>query len=178
MKTLLKNRRTYRNRIGAPDDDHATMKNEGSDDEDPHDGNNTDSWDEMYQTDKEGDNGEDKGDNVEDGDEEGGDGIKDGDEEGGADNEDEVNLEISGSREGGGDEGGSEDGDRNNGKEGYGSCSVSGRKDDEGRNGMKRKNRDDEPVTRAKRTKRDVSGGHQATQPMKKLLLRKKSGKK
>ena len=178
MKTLLKNRRTYRNRIGAPDDDHATMKNEGSDDEDPHDGNNTDSWDEMYQTDKEGDNGEDKGDNVEDGDEEGGDGIKDGDEEGGADNEDEVNLEISGSRDGGGDEGGSEDGDRNNGKEGYGSCSVSGRKDDEGRNGMKRKNRDDEPVTRAKRTKRDVSGGHQATQPMKKLLLRKKSGKK
>ena len=179
MKTLLKNRRTYRNRIGAPDDDHATMKNEGSDDEDPHDGNNTDSWDEMYQTDKEGDNGEDKGDNVEDGDEEGGDGIKDGDEERGVDNEeDEVKLEISGSRDGGGDEGGSEDGDRNNGKEGYGSCSVSGRKDDEGRNRMKRKNRDDEPVTRAKRTKRDVSGGHQATQLMKKLLLRKKSGKK
>ena len=29
---------------------------------------------------------------------------------------------------------------RNNGKEGYGSCSVSGRKDDEGRNGTKRKN--------------------------------------
>ena len=109
FSSLLKNRHTYRNRIGAPDDDHATTKNEGSDDEDAHNGSNTDSWDKMYQTDKEGNNGEDKDGNVED-----------GDEEGDADNEkDDANLEISGSRDGGGDEGRSVDGDRNNGKEGW-----------------------------------------------------------
>ena len=167
FSSLLKNRHTYRNRIGAPDDDHATTKNEGSDDEDAHNGSNTDSWDKMYQMDKEGNNGEDK----------------------------VITLRMEmrkgmrimrrmmrtwklvaagmgvgmrvGVRTGIGTM------ERKDG-----SCSVSGRKDDEGRNGTKRKNRDDEPVTRAKRTKWDVSGGHQATQPMKKLLSRKKSGKK
>jgi hypothetical protein len=183
MKTLLKNRRTYRNRIGTPDDEHDTMKKKEGEDE----GNNTDSWEDMYQADKERRLGADEEDNGEDGGQDKG--------EDGADNEDEdedANPNISGSRGGGGDEDGSgdgdedgsgdgdedgsEDGDENNRKERNGSRGVSGRKDNEGRNVMKRKNQDDEPVTRAKRTKGNVGhGGRQAaTKPMKKALSRNK----
>ena len=188
MKTLVKNRRTYRNRIGTLVDDHVTMKREESDNDNDEEGNNTDSWDDMYQADKERDFGIDKGGNGEDGDENKGadgkdsidedDNVEDGDENKGADNEDEdANLDISGSRDGGANEGVNEDGDRNNRKESNGGRGVSGRKDDEGRDGMKRKNRDDGPVTRAKRSKPNVSGGHQvATQPTKKIQ-QKKSGK-
>ena len=166
MKTLLKNRRIYRSQIGTADDNYNTVKKEGSEDEKgDHKGSDSDSWDNMYQADKERRSGIDESDNGEDGGEakgndsddgiDGEDNSEDGDEDMGADN---------------GDEGGSEDG-----KESNGSCGVSGRKVDEGK---KRKNRDDEPVTRVKRMKRDVSGGHQAAiQPRKKLLLRKK-GKK
>lgn len=196
MKTLLKNRRTYRNRIGTIND-YDKIKKEGSDDEKgdqerseesedekgDQEGNDTDSWEEMYQAHKrrsgvdESDNkdgGEAKGD---DGDDDGideEDNGKNGDDDKGADNGDEdANRDIGDS----GDEGGSEDGDRDNGKESNGSRGVSGRKVDEGRNGMKRKCRDDEPVTRAKRTKQEVSGGHQvATQP-RKIPLRKKGRK-
>ena len=189
MKTLLKNRRTYRNRIGT--DEYDTVKKEGSEDEKgDHDENDTDNWDDMYKADKERRSSIDESDNGEDGGEAKGnngddDGIdeedngEDGDEDKGADNGDEdANLDISGSRDGDGDEGGSEDEDRNNGKESNGSRGVSGRKVDEGRDGMKRKNRDDEPVTRVKKAKRDASGSHQvATQPKKKIPLRKK-GKK
>src|ERR1700678_3973852 len=97
---------------------------------------------------------------------------EDGDEDKGEDSVDNEDgdegansVNISGSRDGGGDEDGSEDGDGNNGEGSNGSRSVSGRKDDKGRNGMKRNNQDDKPAARAKRMKRDVSGGHQpATQ--------------
>ena len=48
-----------------------------------------------------------------------------------------------------------------------------------GGNGMKRKNQDDEPATRAKRLKGDVSRGHQAAaQPTKKAQPKKNLGKK
>ena len=196
MKTLLKNRRTYRNRIGTiNDDDYDKIKKEGSDDDKgdqersedekgDQEGNDTDSWEEMYQADKrrsgvdESDNedgGEAKGDDGDDdGIDEEEDNGKDGDDDKGADNGDEdANQDIGDS----GDEGGSEDGDRDKGKESNGSRGVSGRKVDEGRNRMKRKSRDDEPVTRAKRTKQEVSGGHQAATQPRKIPLRKKGRK-
>jgi hypothetical protein len=196
MKTLLKNRRTYRNRIGVDEHD-MMMKVESDDEEGSHeqnngddegdnsgdeegnnigDGDGYDSWDDMYQAalrvgineDNE-DGGEDKGENganSEDGDEDGGENMA----ENAADNED-----------GGGGEGGGENRDENNETESNGRRGVSGRKDDKGGNGMKRKNQNDEPTMaiRAKRSKRDVSRGHQvAAQPTKKAQPKKNSGKK
>lgn len=169
MKTLLKNRRTYRNRIGTVDDDNDTIKKEGSEDEKDHEGNDTDSWEDMYKADKERHPNTDESDNDEDGGEPKGDddGIdeetngEDEDEDKGADNGDEdANLDITDSRDGDGDEG----------KKSNGSGCASGGKDDEGRSGVKRKNRDDVPVTRAKKTKQDIGGGHQAATQSKKNI--------
>jgi len=68
MKTLLKNRRTYRNRIGTLDDEQDMMKKEENEDEEgDHEGSNrdgegsnngegnkSDSWDDMYEAYKDG----------------------------------------------------------------------------------------------------------------------------
>jgi hypothetical protein len=172
------------------DDEHDTIKKEKNEEEGgDHEGYNkdsedSDSWEEMYQAVKETEFGVDDDGNSEDGGEDKGERGADNEDEDerGADNEDEDegnHLDISGSRNGGGDEGGSEDGDGNNRKESNGSRGVSGRKDDEGRKRMKRKNQDDEPAARAKRTKRDVSGGHQAvTQPTKRAPSKRGQAKK
>ena len=75
--------------------------------------------------------------------------------------------------DGGGGEGGGKNRDENE-TESNGRHGVSGRKDGKGGNGMKRKNQDDEPATRAKRLKGDISGGNQATtQPTKKAQPKK-----
>jgi len=182
MKTLLKNRRTYRNRIGTLDYMHDKKNEESEDGEGDNEinnsdnegsnggeGNDTDSWDDMYQADKEARLGEDEGEGGEDKGEKGGDNEDE--------DEDMNRVGISGRN---GDEGGSEDGDGSNRKEGNSSCGVSGRKDDEGRNGKKRMNEENERDTRSKRTKIDVNGRRQAgAQPMKIAPpSRKKSGKK
>ena len=81
-------------------------------------------------------------------------------------------------KDGGGGEGGGKNRDENE-TERNGRRGVSGRKDGKGGNGMKRKNQDDEPATREKRSKGDVSRGHQAaTQPTKKAQPKKNLGKK
>ena len=189
MKTLLKNQRTYRNRIGVDEHD-MIMKVESDDEGGSHEKNNGDdegnnngddkgsnigdrisydSWDDIYQAalhvsineDNE-DGGEDKGENSANS-EDGGENMA----ENTANNED-----------GGGGEDGGKNRDENE-TESNGRRGVSGRKDGKGGNGMKRKNQDGEPATRAKRSKGDVSGGHQAaTQPTKKAQPKKNLGKK
>ena len=59
-----------------------------------------------------------------------------------------------------------------------GSCGVFGRKDDEGSIGTKRKNQDDEPAAKEKRTKKGSEGHQVATKSMKKALPQTRSGKK
>ena len=136
------------------DDKGGSHKGNNGDDE----GDNTDSWDDMYQAARSV--GIDEDNNDEDGGEDGGENKS----EKAADNED---------RDWG------ENRDGNNVMESNGRRGVSGRKDDEGGNGMKRKNQDDEPATGAKRSKGDVSRDHQAAaKPMKKGQLKKKSGGK
>ena len=131
------------------------------------DGIGYDSWDDIYQAalhvginEDDDDGGEDKGENGVNS-EDGGENMAENaaNNEDGGKNRDENETESNGRR------------------------GVSGRKDgnfvSKGGNGMKRKNQDDEPATRAKRSKGDVSGGHQAAaQPMKKAQPKKNLGKK
>lgn len=166
MKTLLKNRRTYRNRIGTLDDNYDMVKEEDEDEESDLNGddnnnegnntdngantddeNNTDSWEDMYQTEKAKDFGGDE------------------DDSGGPEGVDEDEGNGAGV---GGSKGGVEDGSRG----------VSGRKDDEGSIGTKRKNQDDEPAAKAKRTKKGSEGHQAATKSTKKALPKTRSGKK
>jgi hypothetical protein len=186
MKTLIKNRRCYRNRIGSLDDEQEIKKEEGENED--HDGNNgdndenNDDWDDMYVSDKidvdgDGDGGEDKGNNGEgsggDEDENSGDFI------GGEGND---GNEMSGSRgkedKGNNGAGGGEDEDKNGGDKSGG---EDGRKDNEGRAGLKRKStvtQYEVAATSAKKSKIDGSKGHQEAAQLKKKQPKRKSGKK
>ena len=175
MKTLLKNRRTYRNQIGVSEHD-MMMKVESDDEGGSHEKNNGDN--------EGNNNGDNEGSNI-------GDGIgydswddiyqavlhvsiNEDDDDGG----ENMAENAADNKDGGGGEGGGKNRDENE-TESNGRCGVSGRKDSKGGNRMKRKNQDDEPATRAKRSKGDVSGGHQAAaQPMKKAQPKKNLGKK
>ena len=174
MKTLLKNRRTYRNRIGTLDNKYDMVKEEDKDEEsdlngddnnnegnntdnganinngnNTDDGNNTDSWEDMYQTEKAKDFSSDEDDS----------GVPEGV------GEDEGNGAGVGGSKGGG---GVEDGSRG----------VSGRKDNEGSIGTKRKNQDDKPAAKAKRMKKGSEGHQAANKSTKKALPKTRSGKK
>lgn len=197
MKTLIKNRRTYTHRIGSLADEQA-VKNEGVDDVE---GINHDSdLDSMYAAEKilggdEDDNGDDGDDGLNDmdlyggsngGDDEDGNGTNINEEGWGGD-EDENGANIN-NEEGGHDEvekgaeiDGNEEGDDNGiNTRIKGGRSLPGGKDN-GR-GTKRKlevTQDDKGSARTKKTKKDGSGGHQgATQSTKKVMPKKKSGKK
>ena len=155
MKTLIKNRRCYRSRIGTFDKEQEIKKEESQDEESDQegsnvddgnngysDGNNGDDWDDMYMPEKKGD--EDN--NGRDGGEDNGAGGSDGDDE-----DEDVNVngsEDDGSNgtnggevedENGGDINGGEDEDGNMGKEINGGHGKVGEKGNEGRVGMKRK---------------------------------------
>lgn len=170
MKTLIKNRRTYRNRIGSLDqhDEDNMMKDiNGEEGEGAHEKEDEDDWDEMYMDTEKGIDKEN--------------GIGSEDEDGNG--EDEIN--------------GGEDGNRgkeiNGGGDGYEDDEEEfARNDDEGRNGegscsakqprtKRRLTQDDEPATStgSKRKKMDGSGGHQVpTQSTKKAPPKRKTSKK
>jgi hypothetical protein len=208
MKTLIKNRRCYKNRIGSLDDEQEIKKEEGE--KEDHDGTNgdnyenNDDWDNMYVSDKsdvdgDGDGGEDKGNNGEgsgeDEDENGG-VFNGGEDEDGNDGKemsgscgkvgrkDKGNNGAGGGEdedESGGDKSGGEDEDGNDGKEISSSRGKVGRKDNEGRAGMKRKStvtQYEVTATSAKRSKMDGSKGHQEAAQSKKKQPKRKSGKK
>ena len=167
MKTLLKNRRSYKHRIGSLDDVQHTMKKEEShaekgidrdgnnDDNGDNDENDDDSWDNMYMEHKEK--------HVDTEEEEEEEGNKDGDDEGGN----------------GGDGSGDEDGIGGDGDE-----DGNGGKERNGSRQMKRKftvTQDNETAAaaRPKRTKRGGSGSHQvASRSTKKPQSKKMSGSK
>jgi hypothetical protein len=143
MKTLIKNRRSYRSRIGSPDQlGDKVLKDSDEEEGAGGNGGDNDDWEDMYM--------EEKG--------MGKKRIGGGDEDGDEDEDDDRMKDISGSEDGGEDE----DGGSENGVE-----------DDEGRSsgnkqaGMKRKERIQDideraTATRAKRMKINGSGGHQA----------------
>jgi hypothetical protein len=198
MKTLIKNRRTYKNRIGSLDDEQA-VKNEEVDDLD---GINHDSdLDSMYAEEKkvlggdEDDNGEDGDEGRNDldmyggsngGNDEDGNGANTNNEEGWGDGEDGNGANIN-NEEGGHDEDGNSakiDGNEV-GNDGInakikGGRSLPGGKDNGG--STKRKlevTQDDEGSAGTKKTKKVGSGGHQgATQSTKKGMPKRNSGKK
>jgi hypothetical protein len=184
MKTLLKNRRTYRNRIGTLDDEYDTMKKE-EDEEGDHNGNNNND---------EGNNGKTiptvrrrctrprRGNIL-------------------AMRTTTTRMRVMKMRVGtvqafvaarvvvvrtrmgtatigSRGEGGGGDEDGNGGTVTNGSRGVSGRKNNEGRIRMKRKKQDDEPAARAKRMKKGSGGDQVATKSTKKAKPKKKSGKK
>ena len=190
MKTLIKNRRTYRHRTGSLADEQV-VKIEGVDNVE---GSNHDS---DLDTEKilggdEDDNGDDGDDGLNDkdlygssngGDDEDG----NGNEEGWGGDEDENGTNIGGV-EGGHDEvenGAETDGNEEGGDDGINARTRGGRSlpggKDNGR-GMRRNlevTQDDEGSARTKKTKRDGSRGHQgATQLTKKVMPKRKSGKK
>jgi hypothetical protein len=181
MRTLIKNRRTYKHRIGSMDDEQNTVKNEV--DYDGNDGGsdrNTD-MDSMYVEDKKdldsdednnGEDGGDKGDNgmeIRKGDYEDGNGAEIDDGDDGGDGGDGNNS---------GD--GGEDKERSHGKAINGSRGWPGGKDSGESTKRKLKvTQDDEQGARAKRSKKDGSGGDQgATQSTKKAMPKRKAGKK
>lgn len=168
MKTLLKNRRSYKNRIGPLDQDHEHITSNGNDGEEREGGDDGEEggggndgeegeggndgisdWEDMYMRD---DTGRANGIGIEDEDEDGGEDINGGEDGSGGEG-------ISGEyRFGDNDEElGGNDGE---GRNGEGSCSVEPA-------GMKRKasqDINDEPATttRSKRKKTDGSRGDQA----------------
>jgi hypothetical protein len=199
MKTLLKNRRVYKNRIGSLDkhDKHQISKdNDGEEDKDENYGNDSD-WESMYMpVDKENQDG---GKDIIGG-EDGGDyriGSEDEDED------EDSGKDIIGGEVGGEDGIGSEDedGGKDGGEDGIGGEDEDGGKDINGgvdggedgsgggsrsvkQAGVKRKQTrdiDDEPATatRSKRKKMDGSGAHQAPiQLTKKAPPKRRTSKK
>ena len=190
MKTLLKNRRTYRNRVGSLDEEQGMVKKEEGDDDDR---NNGDDYGDDY-----GNNGDDDGNNDDDDGNNGGDDGNNGDDDGNGDDDDWENMytaykeqqhgrdedDVAEDNGGDGNEG-LEEGEDGNGRRiingsrgGFGGKAIEGM----GRGGTKRKaTQGDEPATatRAKRAKRDGSGSHQvATQPTKKAPLKRNSSKR
>ena len=201
MKTLIKNRRTYRHRIGSLADEQA-VKNERVDDVE---GSNHDSdSDSMYFADKmlsgdednngdEDDNGDDGDDGVNDmdlyggsngGGDEGGSGAN-VNEEGWGGDDDENGANINNEEGGHEVENGAEiDSNEEGGDDGINARIKGGRSLPGGKDNRRTKRKlevtqDDEGSARTKKTKKDGSGGHQgATQATKKVMPRKKSGKK
>jgi hypothetical protein len=198
MKTLLKNRRTYKHRIGSIDEH--IVKNEEVEVEEvevDHNGDDDEGSDDMYMEDEknylgsdENGNGEDKGENggSDGGDDEDGSGaIINGSEDGG-DDDDGNGTKINGSEDGRDDEdgngtkiNGSEDGGEDKERKAINSSrGLPGGKANGGSTKRKLKvTQDDEPSARVKRTKKDGSGGHQGgTQLTKKVMPKRQSGKK
>jgi hypothetical protein len=183
MRTLIKNQRTYKHRIGSMDNEQNMVKNEEVD-YDGNDDRNSD-MESMYVEDKKGldsdeddngedDNGEDdngEDDNGEDGRDKGDNGMeihRGNDEDGngteinsGDDGGDGNGTKISSSGDGG------EDKERTHGKAINGSRGLPGGKDSGESTKRKLKvTQDDEQGAKAKRTKRDGSGGGSGGHPI------------
>jgi hypothetical protein len=186
MKTLIKNRRTYRHRIG-PIDDEQVVKNEEIDvDVRDNEGSVRNSDMESMYAEDEKKLGSDEDDNGEDGEDQAQNG-KDmyGGSDGGNDEDENDTKNINGSEEGADEEdvdGANIGGDEEDGNNAKINDSHGLPRGKDNRGSMKRKlkvTRDDEPSARKKRTKQDSSGGHQgATQLTKKAMPKRKSSKK
>lgn len=157
MKTLLKNRRSYKTRIGLPDmQDNKDIGGESPEEEKGEDQD----WDDMYMKDNE-ERDEDGGEDG-DGNSGEGDGGEDGDGNSGEGNGDEIGHEDD-------EEVGAED---KGGRKGEGSSSAK-------QAGKRKVTQDDAPATTRFRKKINVSKAPQvATQPTKKAAPKGKQSRK